>query len=53
MDLKQTKIDIAIANVKAEKANVEREIQLLQREQERLFKTLMMLGKVEADNLLL
>jgi hypothetical protein len=45
------KIGIAISNIKAEKVNVEREIALLQREQERLFKTLMMLEKLEDDKL--
>ncbi len=49
--IKPKKIGIAIANIKAEKDNVEREIALLQREQERLFKTLMMLEKLEDDKL--
>jgi len=46
---KTTKIEIAIANIKSDKARVEREIMLLQREQERLFNTLNMLENLEAD----
>jgi len=52
IELKPTKIGMAIANTKAERLNVQREIALLQREDERLFKVLSMLEKLEADNLL-
>lgn len=50
--IKPTKIGMAIANIKAERANIEKEIQMMQREQERLFKTLSMLEKIQEDPLL-
>lgn len=49
---KVTKIEIAIANIKSDRARIEREISLLQRENERLFSVQSMLENLEHDKLL-